>query len=476
MSSQLPSTNPTAYLGVRPTNPGNIWFRNRDPDNALDTNNYQPGDTWMNPILNHIFMLMRDYNLSGGGKAAVWVPITGGGGGSGIQNLEGDLGPVVGPVGGVCDIIGNPVAGVVTTGILPNTIEVNVENASAGANVGACQKGVSCFNSADFTVINGFVSTIAGTESVLFAVTDDANAVPPSAGGDLNVNGDITKGIKTVGNIGLNQVLITADNATAGTSLTATKGVSSFNDANFTVVNGFVSAIAGASGIQTTTGNDNVAVGPTGGGTIFIKGDTSQGIEVDGVALTNTETITAYNANTAGGKGVSTYTASEFNVAAGLVSLTGKCPTKPMMKANLSVDTGAVTGNNTIYQIVFDNVIYDTNGNYNNGTGVYTASVAGVYAVSAFVTANNIQPNMYLEGCYISLNGVNEIMEQENPYPTIYNYLAQQSNFWNLSSQFYLNIGDQLTVSLNIAGNATPKVVTVKGTIEYSSFCVSLIG
>jgi len=391
MSSQLPSTNPTAYLGVRPTNPGNIWFRNRDPDNALDTNNYQPGDTWMNPILNHIFMLMRDYNLSGGGKAAVWVPITGGGGGSGIQNLEGDLGPVVGPVGGVCDIIGNPVAGVVTTGILPNTIEVNVENASAGANVGACQKGVSCFNSADFTVINGFVSTIAGTESVLFAVTDDANAVPPSAGGDLNVNGDITKGIKTVGNIGLNQVLITADNATAGTSLTATKGVSSFNDANFTVVNGFVSAIAGASGIQTTTGNDNVAVGPTGGGTIFIKGDTSQGIEVDGVALTNTETITAYNANTAGGKGVSTYTASEFKVVAGLVSLTGNNPTLPAFSARNNAQNN-VTGDGTIYTPQFTLIDFDQTSSFNGGTGVFTAPIAGKYCFGYKYSITDVFP------------------------------------------------------------------------------------
>jgi len=466
--------NPTSYLGVRPLNPGNIFFRNRDPNNLQDVNNYQPGDTWMNPVLNRIWMLMRDFNVVGGGKQAVWVQITGGGGGSGIQNLKGDVGDVVGPVGGLCLIDGDPVAGVITTGIIPNEITISVENATAGVDVAHAQKGVSCFNSADFTVVGGFVSSTGGTGNMDSLTTDDGHVVLPDGAGNINVLTTANQGLNTIGNLAGHTVTINAANATAGTALTATKGVASFNSTNFTVVNGFVSAIAGAAGILTVKGNDNVVVGPDITGNLKILGDTTQGIEVDGVALTNTSTITAYNATNGGGKGVSTYTASQFNVAAGQVSLTGNIPDKPMMKAYRNATTGGVTGDNTVYQIVFDNVLYDTKSNYNNTTGVFKASQAGVYAVTAHVTANNIDNTHFLSGCYIILNGAGLIMQQSNPYPGIYDLLAQHSNYWNLSTQCYLNVNDTLSVLINIAGGV--KNVTVYGTPEYTSFCVSLIG
>lgn len=47
MSSQLSSLNPTAYVGITPTNPGQNWIRKRDPLTS-DFRLYHIGDRWIN--------------------------------------------------------------------------------------------------------------------------------------------------------------------------------------------------------------------------------------------------------------------------------------------------------------------------------------------------------------------------------------------------------------------------------------------
>ena len=457
MSSQFSSMNPTSYLGVRPLNPGNIFFRNRDPNNLQDVNNYQPGDTWMNPVLNRIWMLMRDFNVVGGGKQAVWVQITGGGGGSGIQNLKGDVGDVVGPVGGLCLIDGDPVAGVITTGIIPNEITISVENATAGVDVAHAQKGVSCFNSADFTVVGGFVSSTGGNGNMDSLTTDDGHVVLPDGAGNINVLTTANQGLNTIGNIAGHTVTVNAANATAGTALTATKGVAAFNSTNFTVVNGFVSTIAGAAGIQTVKGNDNVVVGPDITGNLKLLGNTTQGIEVDGVALTNTSTITAYNATTGGGKGVSTYTASQFNVAAGLVSLTGKNPTLPIFCANADNQIN-VTGDNTPYTVQFVNEEFDQLGNF-DGISTFTASVAGIYlfgTTTAFTGPFAPAQNKF--DVFIVVNGYGYYVSTGDSY--------QMSSGYDFLKFFscklvQLAVGDTVSVAVTVYGGA--KDITYQG-------------
>jgi hypothetical protein len=231
--------NPTGYVGVRPLNPGNITFHNRDPNNLQDVNNYQPGDTWMNTILNRIWMLMRDINIVGGGKQAVWVQITGGGGGAGIQNLTGDNAVIISPTANNCNIFGTTTQGIQTAGNLPSTMKITALNATAAAAIGLAQRGVCAFNSANFTVVNGFVSSVGGTGTMQTLSGDDAVAISPNGAGNTKILGTAAQGVVTSGVPLNNEVNITVNNAT-----TAAKGVASFNPANFTVAAGVVSAIA----------------------------------------------------------------------------------------------------------------------------------------------------------------------------------------------------------------------------------------
>jgi hypothetical protein len=84
MSSNLPSRNPTGYLGVTPTYPGQIYFRKVDPLNARDIHNYNPGDTWIDTAANQIWMLSKIVNQPPPlPKIANWVNISGAGGAGG---------------------------------------------------------------------------------------------------------------------------------------------------------------------------------------------------------------------------------------------------------------------------------------------------------------------------------------------------------------------------------------------------------
>lgn len=52
---------------------------------------------------------------------------------------------------------------------------------------------------------------------------------------------------------------------------------------------------------------------------------------------------------------------------------------RPQFSAFVSGTSANVTGDGTIYTVIFDNEIFDIAGNYNAGTGVFTAPYTGKY-------------------------------------------------------------------------------------------------
>ncbi len=67
MSTQFPSNNPTAYFGIAPTNPGQNWIRERNP-NSTDYKNYHIGDRWININNNTSWTLVAN-----AAQVATWV-------------------------------------------------------------------------------------------------------------------------------------------------------------------------------------------------------------------------------------------------------------------------------------------------------------------------------------------------------------------------------------------------------------------
>ena len=65
-------------------------------------------------------------------------------------------------------------------------------------------------------------------------------------------------------------------------------------------------------------------------------------------------------------------------------------PSQPAFRANHTNAESNVTGNGTDHTIIYNNVVTDQNGDYNNATGVFTAPVTGFYLFTASIRMSGI--------------------------------------------------------------------------------------
>lgn len=189
-----------------------------------------------------------------------------------------DVGTAV-PIANTLELLGAAVAahGVpLQTVASGNTVDFNIQYASAAASSVANNAGVASFNSAYFTVdANGFVTPFGG--SVVETFTVDAftapgtNPVVPNGSGNITVTGGQVAAGTTVNvirtdSLAANSYKIEIQRSQAVASSTVgDNGVCHFNSAYFTVdANAFVSINGSAIG-ETITGNSGGALSPTAG-------------------------------------------------------------------------------------------------------------------------------------------------------------------------------------------------------------------
>jgi hypothetical protein len=112
--------------------------------------------------------------------------------------------------------------------------------------------------------------------------------------------------------------------------------------------------------------------------------------------------------------------------------------------------------NTTTATLIFDTVLFDTNSNYNNTTGVYTAPVTGIYQISTFATASTPTVGSGTITLNLQKNGSGSITGY-----TQQNFIASQNNIYPVAISGFvsLNVGDTLQVqattslSTNITAN-----------------------
>lgn len=155
MSTQLPGQNPTAYLGVKETNPPQIHFRDRAPL-ATDARPYDRGDIWIDQVATNVWILALRI-----GGTATWVPCATS---TAAETLTGDIGGAVPPdvvdninvLGGTgCVTTGNPGA---------NTITINV---TGGAVTWSREAGAAIAAAVD----SGYINTNVGLTTVTLPAT-----------------------------------------------------------------------------------------------------------------------------------------------------------------------------------------------------------------------------------------------------------------------------------------------------------------
>jgi len=254
-----------------------------------------------------------------------------------------DVGSAV-PIGNTLEILASAVAAhsvpIETVGS-GNTINIEVQYASAAATSVATNAGIASFNSVDFSVdANGFV-TLLGTAAVESFQVDaftapGTNPVTPSVSGVVTITGGqvaagtTTNVIRTV-SLAANTYTIQIQRSQAvAASTIGDNGVSHFNSTYFTVdANGFVS-INGSGVGETITGNTGGALSPTAGnwnilGTSTAPGTTPVQTAGSGSTLTvqvqKSQAIASTNATNVG---LAAFNSTYFTVDAnGFVSING---------------------------------------------------------------------------------------------------------------------------------------------------------
>lgn len=256
--------NPSKYRGIEDYVCISI-VRDRDPtiNDIRDPRTgryYQQNTIWMNEDTESFFALARIV-----ANEAQWIAF--GTPSSGLlATLSSNTGDTVTPDGASnIRIIGDTTQGVTGDGVdSTHTITMTVNNATTST------KGVSQFDPDDFVVTDGVVSL---APEVPLTFTTDSGSVQA----DMNVLKIIGgQGIDTSGTAP-NIVTVSGELATAGANVAdANIGMAAYNSADFTVIAGFVSLKSGSAAVTSLTGDDSVAVLPTGGN-----------INLNGVAVAN---------------------------------------------------------------------------------------------------------------------------------------------------------------------------------------------
>lgn len=135
--------------------------------------------------------------------------------------------------------------------------------------------------------------------------------------------------------------------------------------------------------------------------------------------------------------------------------------TMPLQPAFIAFNTllrSNVTGDGTLYTVIFDSVVRDTNSDFDNTTGTFTASVAGSYALTAAIRPQSVS----------SANSAAEFQittSNRNYYGDVYN----PSNVRTINNLLNTNIGCLADMDAGDTANARFSVSFGSKTIDIFS-------
>lgn len=119
-------------------------------------------------------------------------------------------------------------------------------------------------------------------------------------------------------------------------------------------------------------------------------------------------------------------------------------PTQPAFLAfNTATDTN-VTGNGTVYTVICNSEVYDQNSDYNNATGVFTASVTGRYFLKGRVT---------LVGITAATGFTIQIITSNRTYTQVNNRTTGSGNItFEISDLCDMDATDTATITISSSG------------------------
>lgn len=488
------------------------YYRDRAPtslDVADEQGLYKVPSIWIHikqttaPVDADVWILV---NLqANNANGATWLMFTGGTGGS-VTELRADDGNVAVPLVGIIDIDGNTVANATnatplfTRANVANTVDIDIQLATTVTPTpgDANDAGLASFNENHFSIdaTSGMVSLAGGGIAIDTNTGDDAVAVSPDGAGNFDWTGQIVANatnakplfFKTDGGNGELLQMQIADTVTPTPVDSTGAGVASFNENQFSIdaTSGMVSGIGDPTlpYVQTLTGDTGGAVGPDANGNIDITGDQTQLFtQVNGTPGSNLQEIKLIEpaadaelliGNTAASEPlVGTITSNDSSVTVSYdnpnIDLSvGATPIDSAFFAYINTAAPNVTGDGTLYTVVWDAEDLDLNNDYNTSTGVFTAPFDGYFVFHASALLDGMTSS-HTDGKFrFRVNG-NQIGSSERG--NYYNQATPGGNLHHsISSMFVLSANDTVEVILQVGGG-TKVVGTLTGSpVRASTF------
>lgn len=175
------------------------------------------------------------------------------------------------------------------------------------------------------------------------------------------------------------------------------------------------------------------------------------------ITIGNTTGATAVNLNT--GTGDITIASATGTLATILDTGETTLPLQSAFFAGLSATQADVTGDGTVYDVICDSEIFDKNSDYDNGTGIFTAPVTGIYLFTAQITIYQADATSTL--IRFDTNGTDIYLGRNNPSVVRTNTLYVSYAF---SAVYGLTAAD--TVKLQITLSNGTKISDVVGPIS----------
>lgn len=414
---------------------------------------------------------LHNLNIKGDG---VGVTVTGspgtntltislvGGGGAGIEEVDGDSGTTVIPTGGVINIIADQVAlgcgsSVSFIGSGSN-LELAVTDGSNNTIIGADSGKIGA---------TGANNTILGQGSFASPTTAFSNTIIGTTSGQL-----LTTGASN-----------TIVGSTSGVRLTA----------------GSTNTVIGRSNLSSvTTGNNNIVLG-AGSANSYTSSESGNiiiGNAIPGVALESNVLRMGLSTGTGAGQINKTFIQGIRGVSPGagdgipvFVDSNGQLGTTGSGPVETGPSFSVYLTNNITYfpansgrTIIYDTIEFDLDGNYDASNGHFTAPTTGLYNFTCNMTvkcgtASSTQPQMK---SYIGASNGLRLFALNNSTNLAYNSVTDTpyNGYWSVSGSIYaaMDAGDiALIQSFITANNLTGSNVTYPGTSTFGAIGAPII-
>jgi len=453
MTLPQPNINYSQGVGASSTNVFITVLSDRDP--SFGDYNYPVTKRWVNVITGNEWILVG-FNSFAGTTNPVWRNLSSGNV-SNLNNLEGNSGGVVAPTNNTIQIVGDG-----------TTVNVVGNPSDSTLTVSAIEGG------SGIVTIDGNTGSVTG-ETITLNAQSAGISVSFSTGTSTRLDLHVTdSNFNTCIGAGAGHPGGTTNTALGNNALAECTGNSNV-------------AVGDAALGQIDTGSNNIGIGLSAGANcgssessnIYLnnEGQSSEsnclrvgsGTGTGGGSL-NKACISGINGSSPAGtlKAVA-INGSDQLTAGGIITNGGQ----PAWKAYVSANINDVTGDSSVYSILYNSTLFDNGSHFNTSTGAYTAPVSGVFQINCTTSITSLTSSFSELEIQVVINSLPFLIFGS----TGSTFIGSVGDGFIVSASqlVYANEGDTIAIQIFVEGGTKTVGIQGNGSGSFTNFSGFLV-